>query len=103
MEKRFFKIKGKYNLECGDYLSDIEICYHISKEYTTNSKPKKVVWITHALTANSNPAEWWNVLVGEDKFFNPREYTIICANILGSCYGSTSPLSENPKQKNLIY
>ncbi len=97
MEKRFFKYRHEFVLENGQILPEIEICYHISKEFSAESPGnKKVVWITHALTANSNPCEWWDTMVGEGKYLDPRKYTIICANILGSCYGSTSPLSENP-------
>lgn len=98
MEKRIFRYNREFILESGEILPELEICYHISKEFGTESgRSKKVVWITHALTANSNPCEWWDTLVGEGKFLDPRKYTIVCANILGSCYGSTSPLSINPK------
>ena len=96
MEKRLYTHTGTFNLECGGKLEDIQICYHISKDfdpYAPNSK--KVIWITHALTANSDPTEWWDVLVGEGKYFDPRKYTVICANVIGSCYGSTSPTSIN--------
>ena len=97
MEKRFFRYDAELILESGETLSGIEICYHISKEYGKEAQPKKVVWITHALTANSNPCEWWDTMVGEGKYLDPRKFTIVCANILGSCYGSTNPLSINPK------
>ena len=96
MEKRFYKLDRTFPLECGEKIENLEICYHISKDFTADAGEKKVVWITHALTANSDPTDWWDVLVGEGKFFDPRKYTIVCANILGSCYGSTSPCSINP-------
>lgn len=101
MEKRLYKYGKPFELECGGKIEDLEICYHISSEYPKEGKSakgqKKVIWITHALTANSDPCDWWDVLVGEGKFFDPRKYTIVCANILGSCYGSTSPCSINPQ------
>ena len=101
MEKRLYTHNAPLELECGEQIEKLEICYHISKEYAgaqqEAAQEKKVIWITHALTANSDPTDWWDVLVGEGKFFDPRRYTIICANILGSCYGSTSPCSINPK------
>jgi homoserine O-acetyltransferase/O-succinyltransferase len=72
--------------------------YHLA--YTTHGKLNKakdnVVWIFHALTANSNPLEWWPGLVGEGKFIDPSQYFIICVNKPGSPYGSISPLSTNP-------
>ena len=94
MEKRVLKYNKPFKLESGESLPELEICYHISKEFP---KEGKVIWITHALTANSDPSEWWNNLVGEEKFFDPRKYTIVCANLLGSCYSSTGPASVNPK------
>ncbi|MEP1956317.1 MAG: homoserine O-acetyltransferase, partial [Algoriphagus sp.] len=62
-----------------------------------------VIWVIHALTGDSNAQEWWNGLIGEDKFFDPSNHFIICANLLGSCYGSTHPFSENPKTSRPYY
>lgn len=95
MERRYFKYKQPFQLECGGILPEMEICYHISREYPKVTK--SVIWITHALTASSDPTDWWDVLVGDGKFFDPRHYTIVCANILGSCYGTTGGTSRNPQ------
>lgn len=66
--------------------------------YTTlgqlNDRKDNVIWVCHALTANANPQEWWE-LVGEGRLYDPAKYFIICANMPGSCYGSTGPLSVN--------
>jgi homoserine O-acetyltransferase len=79
--------------------------YHLA--YTTygqlNAQKNNVVWIFHALTANSNPAEWWPGLVGEGKLFDPEKYLIICINMPGSCYGSTGPLDKNPESGEIYY
>ena len=79
--------------------------YHLA--YTTHGKlnaaKTNVVWIFHALTANSNPLEWWPGLVGDGKFFDPAKYFIICANKPGSPYGSISPLSINPETSQPYY
>ncbi len=48
------------------------------------------------LTANSDVIRWWPGMVGDHRYVNPEKYFIVCANILGSCYGSSGPLSEDP-------
>jgi homoserine O-acetyltransferase len=79
--------------------------YHLA--YTTygklNQQKDNVVWIFHALTANSKPSEWWPGLVGEGKFFDPEKYFIVCVNMPGSCYGSTGPLDKNPETGEIYY
>lgn len=101
MEKRFYKYNKGFKLESGEVLPELDICYHISKGYgdsagCSSNGSKPVVWIAHALTANSDPSQWWDTLVGRGKFFDPNEYTIVCANIIGSCYGTTGAASHNP-------
>jgi len=38
---------------------------------------------------------WWPGMVGEHRYVDPDKHFIVCANIIGSCYGSSGPLSEN--------
>jgi homoserine O-acetyltransferase/O-succinyltransferase len=85
-------IKTPFQLECGQTLSELEIAYHLFGENGIGTKP--IVWVCHALTANSNVEDWWPGLFGPGCLFNAHDYTIVCANILGSCYGSTSALSH---------
>ncbi|MDR1170248.1 MAG: homoserine O-acetyltransferase [Prevotellaceae bacterium] len=85
---------GAFRLETGDTLEDIEVTYHTLGTLTASSK---VVWICHALTANSDAEEWWPGMVGDNKFFNSQNCFAICANVIGSCYGATGPLSTNPR------
>ncbi|MFS8615728.1 MAG: homoserine O-acetyltransferase [Solitalea sp.] len=91
----------KFELESGSILPGLEIAYHTWGDF----RPEKnnVIWVCHALTANSNVPEWWPGLFGEDCYFNPRDHFIVCANILGSCYGSTGPLSANPETEKPYY
>jgi homoserine O-acetyltransferase len=94
MKANHITFSGPFYLETGDILEDIEITYHTLGTLTADSK---VVWICHALTANSDAKDWWSGMVGDDKFFNGQDYFVVCANIIGSCYGSTGPLSVNPR------
>ncbi len=89
-----FKYKNDFVLENGKKLPGIEIGYHTHGEL--NTAKDNVVWICHALTANSDPTDWWKGLIGSGCLINPEKYFIIASNILGSCYGSTGPLSINP-------
>jgi len=83
-----------FKLETGAVLPEISIAYNTYG--TLNAEKSNVVWICHALTANSDVAEWWPGVVGAGHVIDPGNYFIICANILGSCYGTTGPLSINP-------
>lgn len=91
---KLWKLAEAFRLECGTTLPEIEIAYHTYGELAPTSD--NVVWVCHALTGNSEAADWWDGLVGEEKLFNPEQHFIVCANMLGSCYGSTGPLSINP-------
>jgi len=81
--------KAPFFLENGSELPELRIAYHTFGRL--NKDQSNVVWVFHALTANSNPLEWWPGLVGENHLINPEDHFIVCANILGSCYGSTGP------------
>jgi homoserine O-acetyltransferase len=79
--------------------------YHLA--YTTygviNETKDNVVWVFHALTANSEAEDWWAGLVGKGKLFDPEIYFIVCVNMPGSCYGSIGPLDMNPEAKEPYY
>ena len=86
MDPVIYKYHQPFTLESGISLPKLKIAYHYYGEYTPG---KKVAWVCHALTANSDVADWWKGLVGEGSIINPNDYFIVCANIIGSCYGST--------------
>lgn len=90
----FLKSKQPFFLENGSVLQEIDIAYHTYGQL--NESGDNVIWVCHALTANSDAAEWWSGLIGENKLFDPTESFIVCANMLGSCYGATNANSINP-------
>ncbi|WP_316810178.1 alpha/beta fold hydrolase [Pedobacter heparinus] len=83
-----------FKLENGRKLRKLEIAYQTYGKL--NAKKNNVIWACHALTANADVLDWWKGLFGSNALFNPDEHFIVCANVLGSHYGSTSPLSTNP-------
>jgi len=92
--QHIFQTTEPFLLESGTILPGFHLAY--STLGTLRADASNVVWIFHALTANSDPSEWWPGLVGEGRLFDPVEHFIICVNMPGSCYGSIGPLSENP-------
>lgn len=101
MSTRKFTYTNKFTFENGAEISDLEIAYQTFG--TLNAKKDNVVWVSHALTANSDVFDWWNGLFGEDDIFNPRDYYIVCPNVLGSHYGTSCPLSINPETQQPYY
>ncbi len=88
-------------LESGERLSRFHLAYQTFG--TLNVDKSNVIWIVHALTANSDPLDWWPGVVGNDQVINPNEHFIICANALGSHYGSTNALDINPNTGEKYY
>lgn len=96
-----FHYSDEFELESGSSLPGFQL------KYTTlgqlNKDKSNVIWICHALTGSSDFTDWWKGLFTEGSPFDPRDYFIICANTLGGCYGSTGPLSINPKTGTPYY
>ncbi|MFM8450847.1 MAG: homoserine O-acetyltransferase [Haliscomenobacter sp.] len=89
-----FVSAAPFDLEAGGVLPQVEIAY---QTYGAMGPGKgNVVWVCHALTGNSDAADWWSGLIGTGRLFDPERYFIVCANNLGSCYGTTGPTSTNP-------
>ena len=89
-----FQYNQPFLLESGQTLPGITVVYHTYG--SLNADRSNTVWVCHALTANSDVSRWWPGMIGENHCISPGNYFIVCANIIGSCYGSTGPLSTNP-------
>jgi homoserine O-acetyltransferase/O-succinyltransferase len=98
---QYFNYNSPFQLEGGQQLPGLTIAYHTYG--SLNATKSNVVWICHALTANSDAADWWNGVVGPGHVIDPGKHFIVCANILGSCYGTTGPLSEDPAAQKPWY
>lgn len=86
--------RNTFTTETGGTLPGIDIAYQTWGNL--NEKGDNVIWVCHALTANSDVEAWWPGMVGKGLLFDTDKFFIVCANILGSCYGSTGPFSTNP-------
>jgi homoserine O-acetyltransferase len=97
----YFQYQQPFELESGQTLPGLTIAYHSYGKLNANKD--NVIWICHALTANSDAKEWWPGMIGKELLFDTEQHFIICANILGSCYGTTGPLSVNSNTGQLYY
>jgi homoserine O-acetyltransferase/O-succinyltransferase len=79
-----------FELESGQVLPHLRVHYHTYGEYVPGET--KVLWVCHALTGSSDVFDWWNDFVSG---FKSKGYFIICANVIGSCYGSIGPNSTD--------
>jgi len=92
--QHIFVLPDPFPLESGDTLAGARVAYRTWGQL--NAARDNVVWVCHALTANADVPDWWPGLFGEGHFFDPADWFIVCANMLGSCYGSTCPLDIDP-------
>lgn len=83
-----------FTLELGGALQSVTLHYSIYG--TLNEQRDNAVLVCHALSGSSRIADWWADMFGEHGAFDTERYCFICANLIGSCYGSTGPSSINP-------
>ena len=91
---QYYTYDKPFLLECGVELPSLRIAYDTYG--VLNADRSNVVWVCHALTANSDVADWWPHTVESGCFLDPEKYFTVCANFLGSHYGTTGPLEVNP-------
>ncbi len=84
----------RFELESGNSLPEVEVAY--CTYGALNEAKDNAIYVCHALTANADVADWWPAMVGEGLILDTSKYFVICANILGSCYGTTGPGCVNP-------
>ncbi|KIM29045.1 hypothetical protein M408DRAFT_329070 [Serendipita vermifera MAFF 305830] len=86
-----------FELESGAVLEQAPIAYKTwgKLSYERNN----VMVICHAFTGSSDVEDWWGPLMGIGKAFDPSRYFIFCGNVMGSPYGSASPVTLNPVSK----
>jgi homoserine O-acetyltransferase len=87
-------------LESGHILPEAHARYNTFGEL--NEAKDNLLVVCHALTGNSRLDQWWGDMLGPGKPFDTSKYMVVCANVLGSCYGSTGPMSIDPST-NKVY
>lgn len=90
-----------FEFEAGGTIEGLRVVFHTSAEpYRPGDDQRKVIWICHALTANSDAEDWWPEFTGPGKVLDTEKYFVVCANMLGSPYGSSGPSSSKDRDND---
>lgn len=88
------EIIPRYGLEDGTVLEQVPVAYRTWGRLAPDGR--NAVVVCHALTGNADAAAWWEELFGPGRALDTERDFIICANVLGSPYGTASPVTTNP-------
>jgi homoserine O-acetyltransferase/O-succinyltransferase len=100
---RSVTLPGPLALDGGGGLAPVTIAYETYG--TLDADRTNAVLICHALTGDQHVASahprtgkpgWWTRMVGAGRPIDPARHFIVCANVLGSCMGSSGPASPDP-------
>jgi homoserine O-acetyltransferase len=91
---KYLEVPGPFRLENGGVLDGLTIAYQTWGDIANATE--RAILVCHALTGSADVDAWWPDIIGPGGAFDPARDFIVCANILGSCYGSTGPVSINP-------
>ncbi len=82
-------------LESGRTMTDVPVAWSSWGEL--NAQGDNAIVVCHALTGSQAADEWWGPLIGPDRALDTNRFFVVCLNVLGSPYGSASPVSNNPE------
>lgn len=93
-----FILGRPFTLVSGQALPELKLHYAVYGK--VNEQRDNVILVCHALSGSARVGEWWPqlFLTAENPagVFDLARDCIVCANVPGSCYGSTGPQSLNP-------
>jgi homoserine O-acetyltransferase len=100
---RKIAIEQPLKLDCGRTLPRYDLM--VETYGTLNADRSNAVLICHALNASHHVAGvhaegevgWWDNMVGPGKPVDTNRFFVIGVNNLGSCFGSTGPMSAHPQ------
>jgi homoserine O-acetyltransferase len=93
-ETRFLRLPGELPLELGGRLSGVQVAYRTWGRL--DAEGRNCVVVCHALTGSADVDRWWTQMLGPGQALDSDRDFVVCANILGSCYGTTGPTSTDP-------
>ncbi len=87
-------IREALKLELGGSLNMVRVAF--STYGVLNAAADNAVVVCHALTGSSSVSSWWSDALGAGRMLDTDTHFVVCANVLGGCYGSTGATSVDP-------
>lgn len=105
--------KRPFVFRTGETLAPVTLAYETYGEL--NEAKDNAILVFHALSGSQHAAGvntavpgvrlwtdemhlgWWDGFIGPGKALDTRKYFVVCANYIGGCYGSSGPVSRNPR------
>src|SRR5918993_1374820 len=81
---------GQFTTTAGQSLSGLHLQYRIFGDVEAAAENGWIL-VFHALTGSADVDTWWGPLLGPGRALDTTRYAVLAANLLGSCYGSSSP------------
>jgi len=93
-QTRTWELPVDLALDLGGRLSGVVVAYRTWG--TLDDAGANAVVACHALTGSADADDWWAPMFGPGRALDPDRDFVVCANIVGSCYGTTGPTSIDP-------
>lgn len=88
------KLAAPVRLDSGRLFGPVTVAYRTWGELSESRD--NAVLVCHALTGSADVDRWWSGLLGKGRALDPSRDFIVCANVLGGCYGTSGPASLRP-------
>jgi homoserine O-acetyltransferase len=83
---------GDFTTERGDVVADARLRYRVIGDVEA-AQENGWILVFHALTGSADVEAWWGPLVVPGGALDVNRHAVLSANLLGGCYGSTSPIT----------
>ncbi len=100
---RLWKDQRPLKLQYGGELPEVEVAYETWGKLAKDRSNAILICPafsahSHARSSERDPSPgWWEEMIGPERAFDTDRFFVICASLLGGCYGTSGPRSIDPR------